>query len=120
MEKLKAEVAKLYKVDAALLPDEFILKKIVGLTDDEIKSIAKAKPAPLPITLPTKIGAPSLRAAGASGVTTPAAGAMSPMVSQKIEGSNGEDKEAGLYIATLKMMDLVETLRDLVDLELNR
>jgi hypothetical protein len=42
------------------------------------------------------------------------------MVSQKIEGSNGEDKEAGLYIATLKMMDLVETLRDLVDLELNR
>jgi hypothetical protein len=120
MEKLKAEVAKLYKVDAALLPDEFILKKIVGLTDDEIKSIAKAKPAPLPTTLPTKIGAPSLRAAGASGVTTPAAGAMSPMVSQKIEGSNGEDKEAGLYIATLKMMDLVETLRDLVDLELNR
>ena len=119
MEKLKAEVAKLYKVDAALLPDEYILKKILGLTDDEIKSIMKAKPAPQPTSLPTKIGVPSLRAAGATGVTTPAVGGMAAMVSQR-EGSNGEDKEAGLYIATLQMANLVETLRDLVDLELNR
>jgi hypothetical protein len=54
-----------------------------------------------------------------TGITTPAVGKIAPMVSQEHDGSNGLDKE-GIHIATMYMMNLVETLRDLVDLEINR
>jgi hypothetical protein len=54
-----------------------------------------------------------------TGIATPAVGKMAPMVSQEHDGPNGLDRE-GVHIATMYMMNLVETLRDLVDLELNR
>ena len=51
-----------------------------------------------------------------SGLATPK---FSGMAATKVEGGNGLDRD-NLHIATLHMMNLVETLRDLVDLELNR
>jgi hypothetical protein len=119
MEKLKAEVAKIYKVDMSLLSDRYILKNFVGIPDEEIDALLREKPA-IP-TLPSRKigGTPSLRAGGMTGIATPAVGKMAPMVSQEHDGPNGLDRE-GIHIATMYMMNLVETLRDLVDLELNR
>jgi len=121
MEKLKAEVAKLYRVDMQILGDEFILRTFLGLSDEEIAAVLKDKPAPLTSPSPKKATTPSLRAAGATGMTTPQVGGLNPlaMVSKKEDGYNGLDKSDGFHIATLQMMNLVETLRDLVDLELN-
>jgi len=122
MEKLKAEVAKMYRVDMQLLGDEFILRSFLGLTDEEITAVLKEKPAPNTLPSPKKATTPSLRAAGATGMTTPQVGGLNPMtmVSQKEYGHNGLDRADGFHIATLHMMNLVETLRDLVELEINR
>jgi hypothetical protein len=121
MEKLKAEVAKIYRVDMQILGDEFILRTFLGLPDEEIAAVLKDKPAPLTSPSPKKATTPSLRAAGATGMTTPQVGGLNPMamVSKKEDGSNGLDRSDGFHIVTLQMMNLVETLRDLVDLELN-
>jgi len=121
MEKLKAEVAKIYRVDMQILGDEFILRSFLGLSDEEIAAVLKDKPAPLTSPSPKKATTPSLRAAGATGMTTPQVGGLNPkeMVSKKEDGSDGLDRSDGFHIVTLQMMNLVETLRDLVDLELN-
>jgi hypothetical protein len=117
MEKLKAEVAKIYKIDMGILTNEYILKNYIGLSDEEIAGLEKEKKASFIAPSPKKVSVPSLRAAGLSGVVGPAVGGLSPsaMVAQK-----DDDRSDGFHIATLQMMNLVETLRDLVDLELNR
>mgnify|MGYP005844378067 CR=1 FL=1 len=122
IEKLKAEVAKMYRVDMQLLGDEFILRNFLDLTDEEIAAVLKEKPTPNTLPSPKKATTPSLRVAGATGMTTPHVGGLNPMtmVSQREDGNNGLNRSDGFHIATLHMMNLVETLRDLVDLELNR
>jgi len=122
MEKLKAEVAKIYRVDMQILGDEFILRSFLGLPDEEIAAVLRDKPAPLTSPSPKKAPTPSLRAAGATGMTTPQVGGLNPlaMVSQGEDGSNGLNRSDGFHIVTMQMMNLVETLRDLVDMEINR
>ena len=125
IEKMKAEVAKIYKIDSALLPDDYLLKHFVGLPDEEIEVILKQNQKISPqLPTPAKTGKiPSLRAAGATGITTPAVGGMHPlaMISQEGDGDGEDGLDTGsFHIATLQMMNLVETLRDLIDLEMNR
>ncbi|RPJ06427.1 MAG: hypothetical protein EHM36_06970 [Deltaproteobacteria bacterium] len=118
MEKLKAEVAKIYRVDIPLLSDRFILKHFLGLPDEEIQAVLREKPEPLTLPSTKKATTPSLRIAQVTGTTTPAATSMRPkaVVSHQ---DDGKDRLDGIHIATLHMMNLVETLRDLVDMELN-
>jgi hypothetical protein len=116
MEKLKAEVAKLYRIDMSLLSDRFILKKFLGMSDEEIEAVLREKPVPNTLLSPKKATTPSLRAAGATGVTTPAVGGLNPMAMV----SQMDDRVDNFHIVMLHMMNLVETLRDLVELELNR
>lgn len=57
VEKIKAEVARIYGVEIDVLSDEFILRTFLGLSDDEIKDITKERekeepPAEKPGTQP--------------------------------------------------------------------
>jgi hypothetical protein len=112
MEKIKAEVAKTYRVDMNLLSDSFILKTFLGLSDEEIEAVLREKPEP--ISQPSgkgALGTTGVRASGATGFMTPRVGAMG-MTSQKGDGN-------GLHIGMMHLMNEIETLRDLVDLELS-
>jgi len=125
IERLKAETAKIYKVDAALLPDDYILRHFVGLSNEEVEIILKQNQTSspqLPASAKTR-GTPSLRAAGVTGVTTPAVGELHPLsvASQKGDGDGTNGFDTGnFHIATLQMMNLAETLKDLIDLEMNK
>jgi hypothetical protein len=100
----------------SLLSDRFILKKFLGMSDEEIEAVLREKPVPNTLPSPKKGSTPSLRASGATGVTTPAVGGLNPMAMV----SQMDDRVDNFHIVTLQMMNLVETLRDLVELELNR
>ncbi|MEM3112780.1 MAG: portal protein [Candidatus Anstonellales archaeon] len=117
IEKVKAEVAKIYMIDMGLLTDEFILKHFVGLDDEDIANLKgeKVTGGSAGAGGGRKSRVTSIRPAEMSGLVTPKFSGMST----KVEGGNGLDRD-NLHIATLHMMNLVETLRDLVDLELNR
>jgi hypothetical protein len=118
IEKLKAEIAKTYMIDMGILTDEFILKYYVGLSDEEIERLKGSKPKAMAKSTGSRLGrTTSIRAGEMSGLATPKFSGMS--TATKVEGGNGLDRD-NLHIATLHMMNLVETLRDLVDLELNR
>jgi len=118
IEKLKAEIAKTYMIDMGILTDEFILKYYVGLSDEEIERLKGSKLKTTAKSTGSGLGrTTSIRAGEMSGLATPKFSGMS--TATKVEGGNGLDRD-NLHIATLHMMNLVETLRDLVDLELNR
>ena len=116
MEKLKAEVAQIYRMGAGVpLTDEYILKNFVGVADEDIPELLGApKPEPAAKSAGGN-GNLALRQGGLTGVTTPSTTGMNPKKSTQ-EGYEGN----GFHMATLQLMNLVETMRDLVCLELNR
>jgi hypothetical protein len=115
MEKIKAEIAKIYSVDISLLSDRYILKTFLGVPDEEIDAILREKPTPPSLPSGKTSNTPSLRLAGVTGATTPKAGGMTrKAIAPKKEDLDGD----GIHIATLHMMNLLETLRDFVDMQI--
>ncbi len=110
MEKLKADVAKIYKVDVGILTDEYLLKHFVGVPDDEIEKLLAGSTGPREKGLAMS-GTTGIRAGGLTGVASKGAVA----IPKKMAAESGN----GFHIASLQLMDLVETMRDLVSLELN-
>lgn len=113
MEKLKAEVAKIYKIDIGLLDDEYILKNFLEVPDDEIVALLKRGEGPTGRASSKGNGNLALRASGSTGITAPGVTAMAAKKAAQETGGNG------FHIAGLQMMNLVETLRDLVSLQLD-
>lgn len=116
MEKLKAEVAKIYKIDIGLLDDEYILRNFVEVPDEDIaKLLKKSNGGATAKATAGGNGNLSLRTSGSTGITATGATAMAA----KKAAQEGADSN-GLHIAGLQMMNLIETLRDLVSLEMDR
>lgn len=128
VEKIKAEVARIYGVEVDVLSDEFILSTFLGLSDEEIKTILKARekeePAPQPAVQPglklvspgpqTKLPqeptkTPKKKVPGEPEPPTPQAAVPTEL--------SGQIKENGVY-ASEQLVFLVEQLQALVDAEL--
>jgi hypothetical protein len=105
IEKLKADIAKIYKVDMNILTDEYILKNYIGVPDEEIAGIIKKLPKVPPTPSTQTRGTPSTRAGGLSGTATPKLSVVKPT------------KEAEDPVATYRLIDLLETFKDLIELE---
>jgi len=117
IEKLKAEVAKVYRIDLGLLSDEFIFRVFMGLQDEEITKLKSQEVPPPPVSkvaVPGKpTGTPSLRLAGMQGT-----GGGRPAVAKQTGEVMGQIDTNP--IVTYRMMTLLEDLRDLIDIELER
>jgi len=111
IEKLKADIAKIYKVDMNILTDEYLLKNYADVPDEEIADILKKLPKFPPSPPGNPRGVTSARPAG----TTRAAG-LSGTATPKLSMVN-LTKEMGDPVVIYHLMELLETLRDLMELE---
>lgn len=119
MEKLKAEVAKVYKMDVGLpITDEYIMKYFAGISDEDIAELIKVKEkevkASIKSTSKTK-EALALRTSASAGLaSTGATGAQAKTATSERAEDNGNGEDRYLEIATL-----IGQLKELVDLELH-
>jgi len=128
VEKIKAEVARIYGVEIDVLSDEFILSTFLGLSDEQIAQILKNREKDSPATKPT--GKPDLKLVP-PGPQTKTTKEPSKSTKTQVPGEPGtpataatppaeiadQIKENGPF-ASETLMFLVEQLKDLVDAEL--
>ena len=118
-EKLKAEVAKIYRMDTSVpMTDEYILKNYAGVADEDIATLLAAKPEDIKkstaATAKSKEGL-ALRTSASTGIASTGVTGAQPKKTAAEQDGNGEDHEALMGI-----LDLAGQLKELVDLELGR
>ena len=111
MELIKSQVAKIYRIDIGVLTDEYILREFLGIPEDEIpKLIGNPEDKAMRVSGSNGKDYLALRQAGLVGSITP------PIPGTDQKKAAQEWKNGGGFHDTLRLISLVEQMRDLISM----